>query len=164
MVTVAREAVAVSEPKKSQIQLELHNFARHEMGKDLISHNYASPLATEDLQGKPPEQAAQKPRAMSTRLLMHYQGPDRIEATIELDQRFALPVACVMLALVGIPLGVATRKGGKSASDRMHYQGPDRIEATIELDQRFALPVACVMLALVGIPLGVATRKGGKSA
>ena len=116
MVTVAREAVAVSDPKRSRIELELHNFARHEMGKDLISHNYASPLATEELQGKPPEQAAQKPRAMSTRLLMHYQGPDRIEATIELDQRFALPVACLMLALVGIPLGVATRKGGKSAS------------------------------------------------
>ena len=34
---------------------------------------------------------------------------------IELHRRFALPVACIMLALVGIPLGIATRKGGKSA-------------------------------------------------
>ena len=38
-----------------------------------------------------------------------------MEARIELHRRFALPVACMMLALVGIPLGIATRKGGKSA-------------------------------------------------
>ena len=116
MITVAREAVAVSDPKKSRIQLELHDFARHEMGKDLISDDYAAPQATEGLLGKPPEQVAQKPRAMSTRQLMRYQGPDRIEAAIEMDQRFALPVACVMLALVGIPLGIASRKGGKSGA------------------------------------------------
>jgi LPS export ABC transporter permease LptG/LPS export ABC transporter permease LptF len=116
MVTVAREAVAVSEPKDNRIQLELHNFARHEMGKDLFSHDYASPDGIEELQAKPPEQAAQKPRAMSTRQLTRYQGPDRVEAAIELQQRFSLPVASIMLALVGIPLGVATRKGGKSAS------------------------------------------------
>ena len=42
-------------------------------------------------------------------------GPDWIETRIELHRRFALPVACIMLALVGIPLGIATRKGGKSA-------------------------------------------------
>jgi LPS export ABC transporter permease LptG/LPS export ABC transporter permease LptF len=116
MITVAREAVAVSDPKASQIQLELHNFARHEMGKDLISQDYFAPDATEELQGKAPEQMAQKPRAMSTRTLMHYKGPDWLEAAIELQQRFALPVASIMLALVGIPLGIATRKGGKSAS------------------------------------------------
>ena len=32
-------------------------------------------------------------------------GPDYIEARIELHRRFALPVACIMLALVGIPAG-----------------------------------------------------------
>jgi len=47
--------------------------------------------------------------------LLHYSGPDKTEAGIELHRRFALPVACLMLALVGIPLGIATRKGGKSA-------------------------------------------------
>jgi len=113
---VAREAVAVSEPKDNRIELSLHNFARHEMGRDLISHDYAAPQAVEELKGKAPEQVAQKPRAMSTRTLRHYQGPDWIEAAIELQQRFALPVASIMLALVGIPLGIATRKGGKSAS------------------------------------------------
>jgi LPS export ABC transporter permease LptG len=33
---------------------------------------------------------------------------------IEFHRRFALPAACLVLALVGIPLGLSARKGGKS--------------------------------------------------
>ncbi len=39
-----------------------------------------------------------------------------MDAAIELHQRFALPLACLLLALVGIPLGISSRKGGKSAA------------------------------------------------
>ena len=41
---------------------------------------------------------------------------DLVDGAIELNQRFALPLACIMLALVGIPLGVTSRKGGKSSA------------------------------------------------
>ena len=34
---------------------------------------------------------------------------------IELHNRFAFPVACMVLMLVGVPLGVASRRGGKSS-------------------------------------------------
>jgi lipopolysaccharide export LptBFGC system permease protein LptF len=40
---------------------------------------------------------------------------DGVDARIELHRRFALPVACLMLAMVGIPLGTSSRKGGRSA-------------------------------------------------
>jgi LPS export ABC transporter permease LptG/LPS export ABC transporter permease LptF len=118
LITVAREAIAVSDPKNTRILLDLHNYANHEMGRDLISQDLSAPLTKQILQGKPPEQVARKPRQMSTRELLHFKGADRdrIEASVELDQRFAYPVACLMLALVGIPLGIATRKGGKSAA------------------------------------------------
>ena len=33
---------------------------------------------------------------------------------IEFHRRFALPTACIVLALVGIPLGLSSKKGGKS--------------------------------------------------
>jgi LPS export ABC transporter permease LptG/LPS export ABC transporter permease LptF len=33
---------------------------------------------------------------------------------IELDRRLALPCSCLVLALLGIPLGISSRKGGKS--------------------------------------------------
>jgi len=34
---------------------------------------------------------------------------------IELHSRFSYPAACLVLMLVGVPLGVASRRGGKSS-------------------------------------------------
>ena len=34
---------------------------------------------------------------------------------IEFHRRLALPTACLVLALVGIPLGLSSKKGGKSS-------------------------------------------------
>jgi LPS export ABC transporter permease LptG/LPS export ABC transporter permease LptF len=116
LITVAHDAIATSDPKNNRIQLDLHNYSSHEMGKDRVSHDMAAPSVIQELAVKPAEQVIQKPREMSTRQLLHYTGPDRLEAAIELHHRFAIPVGCVMLALVGIPLGIATRKGGKSAA------------------------------------------------
>jgi len=116
LITVAHDAVATSDPKNNRIQLELHDYSSHEMGKDRFSHDMAAPSVIQELAVKPAEQVIQKPREMSTRLLLNYHGPDLLEAAIELHHRFAIPLGCVMLALVGIPLGIATRKGGKSAA------------------------------------------------
>jgi LPS export ABC transporter permease LptG len=38
------------------------------------------------------------------------------EARLEFHQRLALPWACIVLALVGMPLGVSTRRSGKSSA------------------------------------------------
>ena len=43
--------------------------------------------------------------------------PDPVSArwySIEFHRRFALPTACLVLALVGIPLGLSSKKSGKS--------------------------------------------------
>ena len=45
----------------------------------------------------------------------HLRGPDAKHYQIELQTRFAYPVACLVLMLVGVPLGVASRRGGKSS-------------------------------------------------
>ncbi len=42
-------------------------------------------------------------------------GPDPKRFLIELHNRFAYPAACMVLMLVGVPLGVASRRGGKSS-------------------------------------------------
>jgi LPS export ABC transporter permease LptG/LPS export ABC transporter permease LptF len=42
-------------------------------------------------------------------------GPDRKRFLIELNNRFSYPAACVVLMLVGVPLGVVSRRGGKSS-------------------------------------------------
>jgi LPS export ABC transporter permease LptG/LPS export ABC transporter permease LptF len=42
-------------------------------------------------------------------------GPDAMRFLIELQSRFSYPAACLVLMLVGVPLGVASRRGGKSS-------------------------------------------------
>jgi len=48
-------------------------------------------------------------------LLARIHGPDSRRYLIELHNRFAFPAACLVLMLVGVPLGVASRRGGKSS-------------------------------------------------
>jgi len=43
-------------------------------------------------------------------------GPDGKGFRIELHKRFAYPAACLVLMLVGVPLGVTSRRGGKSSA------------------------------------------------
>jgi LPS export ABC transporter permease LptG/LPS export ABC transporter permease LptF len=48
-------------------------------------------------------------------LIARTHGPDPKRFLIELQNRFAYPAACLVLMLVGVPLGVASRRGGKSS-------------------------------------------------
>ncbi len=43
-------------------------------------------------------------------------GPDGKRFQIELHKRFAYPAACLVLMLVAVPLGVTSRRGGKSTA------------------------------------------------
>jgi LPS export ABC transporter permease LptG/LPS export ABC transporter permease LptF len=53
--------------------------------------------------------------AMSNRVLYeHTKGPNGRIYLIELHQRYAYPAACLVLMLIGIPLGLSSRRGGKS--------------------------------------------------
>ena len=49
-------------------------------------------------------------------LIEHTHGPDGKRFSIELHKRFAYPAACLVLMLVGVPLGVTSRRGGKSSA------------------------------------------------
>ena len=49
------------------------------------------------------------------KLLQRIHGPDGKRFLIELNNRFSYPAACLVLMLVGVPLGVISRRGGKSS-------------------------------------------------
>jgi LPS export ABC transporter permease LptG/LPS export ABC transporter permease LptF len=117
LITVAREAIAVPDPEHNRIQLSMRDAGTHEMGKDLKGYDSFFPRGDQALYAAPPEQVARRPFSeMNTRELRRYSahGADWVEARIELHKRLALPIGCLVLALVGIPLGVSSRKGGKS--------------------------------------------------
>ena len=116
-ITVAAEAIALPDAKHSQLQLTLHNASSHEVDKEGNADDSTYPVGQQVLDASPQKQPGIKPfTEMNTGELKRYSrsGANWIEARIELHRRMALPVACLMLALVGIPLGVSSRKGGKS--------------------------------------------------
>ncbi len=117
MITVAEQAIAVPDVKSNRLQLTLRNYSTHEMSKELTSRDTLAPTGQQGLTATPPSQTQMGSIGMGTRQLLAYprSKPDWVEYQIELHRRFALPVACLMLAMVGIPLGIATRKGGRSA-------------------------------------------------
>jgi LPS export ABC transporter permease LptG/LPS export ABC transporter permease LptF len=116
-VTVAREALVVPDVKNNRLQLTFRDTGTHES-----PIHSSAPTGATVLQAEPTKQQQSKPyQEMLTRELQAFirsTPPSKQESTdarIELHRRFALPVACFMLALVGIPLGASSRKGGRSA-------------------------------------------------
>ena len=117
-ITVAEEAIAIADLPHNRIQLSLRNASTHEVDKDGVADDSTYPRGEQVIEASPPAQVrARAFSEMNTSDLLPRSrtGPDWIEARIELHRRMALPLGCMMLALVGIPLGVSSRKGGKSA-------------------------------------------------
>lgn len=48
-------------------------------------------------------------------LIKRTHGPDARRFLLELQSRFSYPAACLVLMLVGVPLGIVSRRGGKSS-------------------------------------------------
>jgi LPS export ABC transporter permease LptG/LPS export ABC transporter permease LptF len=125
-VTVAASSVAVPDVPHNQIQLTLQNMATYDVGKDLTDYyKYVAPNGTQVLEAVKPSDAPTKGYTEIDTIPLYrmaYRGDKKldpynlIQARIELHQRLALPPACFLLALIGIPLGISSRKGGKSGA------------------------------------------------
>jgi LPS export ABC transporter permease LptF/LPS export ABC transporter permease LptG len=127
-LTLATDAIAVPDAAQNRIELTLSNARIYDVSKDPSEYGVSSaPDHTISLQAKPNDPLPSKPVAeLPTGPLykLAYRGlasdePGReriLEARIELHQRLALPFACMLLALTGIPLGVGSRRAGKSSA------------------------------------------------
>jgi LPS export ABC transporter permease LptF/LPS export ABC transporter permease LptG len=124
-ITVASDAIAVPDVARNVIQMSLDNGVSYDVGKDITQYFMYSDLKGDQiLEATKPGEVPKKAFIDMDTLPLYriaYQDPTldpdkRIEAKIELHQRLALPPACFLLALVGIPLGVSSRKGGKSSA------------------------------------------------
>jgi LPS export ABC transporter permease LptG len=124
-ITVATDAIAVPDVKRNLIQLSMPSWVTYDVGKDITEYYTQS--------GKQGEQILEATKANEVRAKpfteidtyplyrMAYHDPkidpdSLIQARIELHYRLALPPACFLLALIGIPLGISSRKGGKSSA------------------------------------------------
>jgi LPS export ABC transporter permease LptG/LPS export ABC transporter permease LptF len=172
VITVAREAIAIPDAAHNRIQLSLTDASRLQAGRD-PSEYYTStfPHGDQVLEAEPPGERRARPfRETDTRPLFQF-ARNSVDARIELHQRLALPPACLLLALVGIPLGVSSRKAGKSAAivtavflAFIYYLG---LISLIGLAKQGTLPVPVAVwapnaiFATVGIFLLVRLEKSG---
>src|SRR5580700_927663 len=124
-ITVAAEAIAVPDPAANRLQLSLENGDTYEAGKDATDYLISEYSGQKVLNAEKPQSATvSKPvTEMDTRPLyrMAYRTPgldktSKLDAQIELNERFALPWACILLSLAGVPLGITTRRAGKSGA------------------------------------------------
>ena len=117
-ITVARDALAIPDSVHNRIQLSMIDGSSHEVGKDPAEYHTSSfPRGDQVLESQPPnEQRARRPFQQTDTIPLMRLARSSVDARIELHQRLALPPACLLLVLVGIPLGVSSRKAGKSAA------------------------------------------------
>ena len=171
-ITLAREAIAVPDVANNRIQLAMIDGSTHEAGKDPADYyNTAFPRGAQALQAPRPSEVRARPFVEMDTGPLWREARRSIDARIELHQRLALPLACVLLALVGIPLGISSRKAGKSAAFVMtvalaflYYMG---LISLINLARQGTLPVPVavwtpnVVFALAGLTLLLRLEKPG---
>ncbi len=121
-ITTAESATVVND-NTQYLLMRLLNGAVHEIAPDAPENYNVSTFATTD---RPlllsPQSEVHLGRvdtpiyAMPNRTLMrHFHDPDGRRYELEFHKRFAYPAACIVLMLVGVPLGAASRRGGKSS-------------------------------------------------
>ncbi|WP_321472641.1 LptF/LptG family permease [uncultured Paludibaculum sp.] len=117
VLTIASESLVVPDTVGNRLQLSLRNGSTYEAAKDPQDYYKVSfPVGEQALEARARgEVRAKNYTATPTMELMGEIGKS-LEARIEFHQRLALPLACLLLALTGIPLGVSSRKGGRSAA------------------------------------------------
>lgn len=121
-VTIAEEAIAVADPANNRIQLSMKNGSTHELGRE-PSEDYNSffPSGEQVLEARKREGVrvaaySELDTLPLYRRIREMPAAESVDARLELHQRLALPWACVLFALVGMPLGVSTRRSGKSSA------------------------------------------------
>jgi LPS export ABC transporter permease LptG len=126
IITLAQEAVAIPDQAQGRIQLHMYGESTHESSMDEQKgekgiHTLA-PTGDMALDEAPPRaQTAHAFKDMLTPELQRFiRGAAKgsqpwIDASLELQGRMALPVACIMLAMIGIPVGTSSKRGGRSS-------------------------------------------------
>jgi LPS export ABC transporter permease LptF/LPS export ABC transporter permease LptG len=122
-ITLAEQGILVSEGPNT-LHLHLSDGSTHEADPKDPNHYQVSTFEQTDLPILLPEAESSKTQEpapvsqMATRELWR-QGKNKNNPMarwdlIEFHRRFALPTSCLVLALVAVPFGLSSKKGGKS--------------------------------------------------
>lgn len=118
-ITLASEAFVLPRPEQNRIQVRFPMTSTYEQSSDPERYlAFRSETADQVLQGRPRrfDPHAKRYDSMDTPALMREASRESSpEVTILLHERLALPFACWMLPLAGLPLAVSIRRSGRSS-------------------------------------------------
>jgi LPS export ABC transporter permease LptF/LPS export ABC transporter permease LptG len=120
-ITLAQDAQIIEEPGSDRIQLHLgpgsaHDYDPRHTETYLVTTFSASDISVDVTSAVAAHTGAPPVREESTpTLLRATNGADWIAARVEFQRRIAFPFAAIVFALLGVPIGVRPRRGGRAA-------------------------------------------------
>ena len=119
-LTLAENAIVIAEPKQGKLELHLQGGTTHEVSRLDPDHYSLTDFGQSDVPVEvsglvPTQQRALSNPERPTGALLAEQGANWREARVEFHRRLAFPFACLVFALVAVPLGAQPRRGGRAA-------------------------------------------------
>lgn len=116
-ITLGRDALVESDKRGNKLQMTLLRQSSYEAAADPGSYYHVNSPHGEQVLEAAERGPQKKPTIDATPTRELFPAARKsVEAAIELNKRFSLPFACLLLALSGLPLGISSKKGGKSAA------------------------------------------------
>jgi LPS export ABC transporter permease LptF/LPS export ABC transporter permease LptG len=120
-VTLAQDAQVIDGPAQNQIELNLGQGSQHEYDPREPNHYNVTTFGESEIPidlsnasiGQKNTALSNAERSMSQ--LHADNGPSWRDARVEFQRRIAFPAACLVFALLGVPIGVRPRRGGRAA-------------------------------------------------
>jgi LPS export ABC transporter permease LptF/LPS export ABC transporter permease LptG len=120
-ITTAKDALILAGPDANQVEIHLDAGGTHEYDPREPDRYNVTTFGTMNIPIDTSASAAGPARASVTDneeylpALLAAQGPAWRDAHIEIQHRIAFPAACLVFALLGVPIGVRPRRGGRAA-------------------------------------------------
>jgi LPS export ABC transporter permease LptF/LPS export ABC transporter permease LptG len=120
-VTLANSAQVVQTPDQHQIELHLGAGSTHEYDPNEPNHYNVTTFGESEIPidivsaAVTPKNQNVIDAERSVSSLLGDKGPHWRDARVEFHRRIAFPAACLVFALLGVPIGVRPRRGGRAA-------------------------------------------------
>jgi LPS export ABC transporter permease LptF/LPS export ABC transporter permease LptG len=119
-ITLAESAIVIAEPNLGKLELHLNDGTTHEFSRATPDHYSITSFGRSDWPMElstilpPKERTISYPERPLPELWRDH-GPNWHDVRVELNQRLAFPVACLVFAFIAVPLGAQPRRGGRAA-------------------------------------------------
>jgi LPS export ABC transporter permease LptF/LPS export ABC transporter permease LptG len=119
-LTLAERAIVLPDPSHGTLELHLQGGSTHEFHRDRPDRYSVTAFGQSDWPIEVNNLMPATQRRISTpertlRTLVADDGPSWLESRVELHRRLAFPFACLVFALVAVPIGTQPRRGGRAA-------------------------------------------------